>query len=247
MNSASMQVSHFGARHSAVVRKKLKTSGDFKVYRFCKGVNGVYKRLVGASVVWAFTMAMTACVGPVDVGGEMTNETGADAWAYNQDPEITEDTETYFIVPAGLEQKPVLRPRPKIKPAYVADGTSKAENDGVQKPSSTNHRNEESKGMRTVKIYPGLTFVEIERRLGQPHRRTEQAAATVWTYSGRACAMDLYFFFDLSSELYKLLYFRTESGRLPDRESKYLQVADVAECLDSTAKLTQSGATAHEL
>ena len=58
----------------------------------------------------------------------------------------------------------------------------------------------------------GLDQGQIETLLGAPEARSDAAPARIWHYDGRNCALEIYFYLDLKSQVMRALHYEVKSN-----------------------------------
>jgi len=175
----------------------------------------MYRRLVLYGLFGVFGSALAGCG---TVADRVAALFGAQETSGIADHAIDDDREDAWREPAdavapaegrsaaaGVADGP--RPRPKRKPPSPPQKVETAGSGVAGVPM-----NVAGTVAMAAEVEPGLSVREVERRFGLPHARREQAPAEVWRYVAKSCAVELYFYYDLNRQGYRLLHYNLDGG-----------------------------------
>jgi hypothetical protein len=103
--------------------------------------------------------------------------------------------------PAETKAIPIVQPPPEEKPAAFPVPRP------VAKPN-----------MLDPKILVGLDQVAVEDLIGKPLDIYDEPPATVWSYKGEACSLDVYFFLDIGTHKMRALSYDVKTQTKGDHD-----------------------------
>jgi hypothetical protein len=80
----------------------------------------------------------------------------------------------------------------------------------------------------------GLDQPQLTAVLGEPVKRADEAPATIWYYTGQACDLDVYFYFNLESQAMRALHYIVRSHESHEQSAQ--------QCYDELVRERRAGA-----
>lgn len=96
----------------------------------------------------------------------------------------------------------------EIQPRTIPVPVSPGDRSRIVRPDPATRGNSTAQAAGDIATLIGHNEATVLSRLGEPALRQDEPPARVWQYAGRACAVDLVFFFDMESGEHRLALFR---------------------------------------